>query len=230
MPKSLHRMGLILFVALAPGVPSYALAQGDPNLQCWAPPPSYSERTDWYDAEDRFVGDTSIRSTASLVGRFAGTYRLLVVTSEGGLEKEVAEYNLKLAPPTLAQREKIGRIGAVASGRLQVPLVAVLEYKRAVVGRHTVTDRSHGDLSGEVNFEYWPATGKIGFNVGLALDSGTLFQVTRVNERGLFSGRWEDGSYSAIQIDTPIEPLLEHVRGYFCALPSTQVDSLRQGK
>jgi hypothetical protein len=149
MLKSLHLTGLLMAVALAPGARGHALSQGDPKHQCWAPPPSYSERADWYDAEGRFVRDTNIRSIPSLVLRFAGTYRLLVITSEGGLEKEVAEYNLKLAPPTRAQREKIGQIGAVASGRLQVPLVAVLNYKRAIVGQRGVKDRSGGNLSGE---------------------------------------------------------------------------------
>jgi hypothetical protein len=153
------------------------------------------------------------------VRRFAGTYRLLVVTSEGGLEKEVIEYKLKLAPPTQSQREPSDRIPAVASGRLQVPLVAVLAYERGALGQHTMTARPYRDLSGVVNFEYWPASGKIGFNIGLAIDAGTLFQLTDVQARGAFSGRWQDGGLTAIQVDTPIEPVLEHVRGYFCALP-----------
>jgi hypothetical protein len=219
MPRLLDLTRPLLTVVFGSGVSGYALAQARPDDRCWAPPPSYTERTDWYDAEGRYVQDTTARSTASLVRRFAGTYRLLVVTSEGGLEREVAEYKLKLARPTKAQDEKIRTIGAVASGKLQVPLVGVLEFKRGAVGRRTIRDRSRGDLSGEVNFEYWPATGKIGFNVGLGLDSGTLFQVISVNERGQFSGRWEDGGYVAIEVNTPIEPLLEHMRGYFCALP-----------
>jgi hypothetical protein len=219
MPRLLELTRLVVTVAFGSGLPSYALAQGDANHRCWAPSLPYSERTDWYDAEGRFVQDTNPRSTASLVRRFAGKYRLLVVTSEGGFEKEIVEYNLKLAPPTPSQEVKIRHIPAVASGRLQVPLVAVLEYKRGAVGRRTITDGPKGDLSGEVNFEYWPATGEISFNVGLGMDSGTLFQVTNVNGSGPFSGRWRDGGYSAIQVDTPIEPLLEHVRGYFCALP-----------
>ena len=219
MPTSLEVTRFIVAVALGSGVPRYALAQDDANHGCWAPQPSYSERTDWYDADGRFVNDTKTRSTASLVRQFAGTYRLVVVTSEGSLEKEVTEYKLRLALPTQAQGEKIRQIGAVAAGRLQVPLIAILDYRRGAVGRRTVTDRSRGGLSGEVNFEYWPATGKIGFKVGLAMDSGTLFHVTSVNEHAQFSGRWEDGGYVAIQVSTPIEPLLEHRRGYFCAFP-----------
>ena len=219
VPKSSDVIRLIVAVALGSGVPRCALAQADPNHRCWAPQPSYSERTDWYDADGRFVNDTNTLSTVSFVRKLAGTYRLVVVTSEGTIEKEVAEYKLKLEPPTQAQGDKIRQIGAVAAGRLQVPLIAILEYRRGAVGRRTVTDRSRADLSGEVNLEYWPATGKIGFNVGLAMDSGTLFHVTSVNEHGQFSGRWEDGGYVAIQVSTPIEPLLEHLRGYFCAFP-----------
>jgi hypothetical protein len=191
----------------------------DPNERCWAPEPSYSERTEWYDARGRFINDTNTRSTASLVRRFAGRYRLLIVTTEGGLEREVAEYNLKLAPPSPRTGQKIQQIGAVVAGKLQVPLVAILSYKRGIAGRRAVKAGLQGELSGEWNFEYWPGTGKIGFNVGLGLDSGTLFQVTNVNERGQFSGRWEDGGYSVAEVNTPIAPLLEHVRGYFCALP-----------
>jgi hypothetical protein len=217
MLKSFDVSSLIVAVALGSVVSEYALAQDDPGQRCWAPQPAYSERTDWYGADGRFVNDTNTRSTVSLVQQFAGTYRLVVVTSEGGLEKEVAEYKLKLAPPTQAQGEKIRQIGAVAAGSLQVPLIAILEYRRGAVGRRTVTDRSRADLSGEVNFEYWPATGKIGFRVGLGMDSGALFHVTSVNEHGQFSGRWADGGYVAIQVSTPIEPLLEQRRGYFCA-------------
>jgi hypothetical protein len=199
--------------------PHKMLAQADPDRRCWAPSPPYSERTDWYDAEGQFVHDTGARSIASLVERFAGDYRLLVVTSEGGLEKEIIEYRLRLARPTRPQSEQIARIPAVAIGRLQVPLVAVLEYERGALGQHAMKTRPYRDLSGVVNFEYWPASGKIGFNVGLGFDTGTLFQVTDVRSSGPFSGRWQDGGLTAVQVDTPIEPVLEHVRGYFCALP-----------
>src|SRR3954454_1362905 len=140
MPRLLHPTRLIVAVALGSGMASYALAQADPNQRCWAPSPPYSERTNWYHAEGRFVDDTTVRSTESLVRRFAGTYRLLVVTSEGRPEREVAEYNLTLAPPTRAQDSKIRQIGAVKAGSLQVPLVAVLRYTRAIVGRDSVRD------------------------------------------------------------------------------------------
>ena len=191
--------------ACAAAWPSEASAQADVDRRCWAPAPPYSERTDWYDADGDFVRDTSIRSPTSLSERFGGTYRLLVVTSEGDLEKEVIEYRLTLAAPTRSQQQQIDRIPAVANGRLQVPLVAVLIYERGVRGRETLTGRPHRDLSGEVNFEYWPSWGKLGFNVGLGMDTGTLFQVTDVSAAGAFSGRWQDGGLVAIELATPIE-------------------------
>lgn len=199
--------------------PGDAFGQTAFDRRCWAPRPSHSERTDWYDAEGNFVRDTSVRSVASLARRFAGTYRLLVVTSEGDWEREIIEYRMTLAPPTPTQKVRIARIPAAADGRLQVPLVAVLAYSRGVRGREPVTGRPRGDLSGEVNFEYWPSLGKIGFNVGLGFDTGTLFQVTDVTAAGPFRGRWSDGGYGASELATSIEPVLEQARGYFCALP-----------
>jgi hypothetical protein len=148
-------MSLIAVALLGSALPYDAGAQEGPTQRCWTVSPSYSERTDWYDAEDRFVRDTSTRSSASLVRRFAGTYRLLVVMSEGAWEKEIVEYNLKLAPPTPSQLERIRRIPAATSGRLQVPLVAVIEYRRGAVGQRAMTRRrTYNDVSGEVNFEY----------------------------------------------------------------------------
>jgi hypothetical protein len=219
MRSSVLLVAVIAAAVCGIALPHDAFGQDALERRCWAPRPPYSERTDWYDAEGGFVRDTSIRSVASLVQRFAGTYRLLVVTSEGDWEKEVAEYRMTLAAPTPAQEAQIARIPAVASGRLQVPLVAELVYERGVRGREPLTGRPHRDLSGEVNFEYWPSWGKIGFNVGLGIDTGTLFQVTDVAAAGAFSGRWSDGGLVAIELETSIEPLLEEPRGYFCALP-----------
>src|SRR5690242_2460219 len=111
MPRLRDLTTLIVSVAIAAGVSTSLRAQMDPNERCWAPEPSYSERTEWYDARCRFINDTNTRSTASLVRRFAGRYRLLIVTTEGGLEREVAEYNLKLAPPSPRTGQKIQQIG-----------------------------------------------------------------------------------------------------------------------
>jgi hypothetical protein len=55
--------------------------------------------------------------------------------------------------------------------------------------------------------------------VGLGLDSGTLFDITEVNADGSFAGRWTDGGFSVVKLDTPVGALLEKEQGYFCALP-----------
>src|SRR4051812_48244413 len=70
---------------------------------CRAVSPTLDERTSWYDADGDFIRDTATKSAGALVQRFAGTYTLLVVTSEGSLEKRIAEYALKLEPPDAAQ-------------------------------------------------------------------------------------------------------------------------------
>ena len=218
MRRPLTRI-VVLATTLGAFTEQEALAQAGFDRECLAPAPPYSERTDWYDAEGLFVHDTSARSSSSLADRFAGAYRLIVVTTEGALEKEIVEYRMSLGAPNRSQQEQIDRLPAVASGRLQVPLVAKLDYERGATGQQRMARRPYRDFSGQVNFEYWPNSGKIGFDVGLGIDTGTLFQVTDVSEQGTFRGRWEDGGMVAIQMQTLILPILEHVRGYFCALP-----------
>jgi hypothetical protein len=73
------------------------------------------------------------------------------------------------------------------------------------------------NIHGPIQLEYWPARGKLGFNIGLGMDTGTLFHITDVEENGAFAGRWSEGGSTSIQFDTPVGPLLEQVRGYFCA-------------
>jgi hypothetical protein len=61
-------------------------------------------------------------------------------------------------------------------------------------------------------------TGKVGFNIGLGIDSGTLFHITDIEADGSFAGRWSDGGMTVIQYDTPLGPVAEGVRGYFCGI------------
>lgn len=196
-----------------------AVAQADPRLMCQAAVASLEERADWYDADGDFIRDTTPQSSAALAQRFAGRYTLLVVTTEGSLEKVLAEYRLELAVPTSAQAEAARRIPAAAAGKLVVPLVAKMEFRRGATGRQRTVGRPSPDIAGKTNFEYWPERGKLGFNVGLGLDTGTLFKITDVEADGGFRGRWTDGGFVVIQLDTPVGPVLEKQGGYFCALP-----------
>lgn len=195
-----------------------ALAQADSGVMCEAPQPFPDERTDWYDAEGDFIRDTTPLSSATLAQKFAGSYRLLVVTSEGSLEKVIAEYKLDLAVPTAAQAEEARRIPAAAAGKLVVPLVATMEFRRGATGRKMTAGRPWPDIAGKSNFEYWPARGKLGFNLGIGIDAGTLFDITDVEADGSFRGRWTDGGLTVMQLDTPVGPVLEKERGYFCGL------------
>ena len=196
-----------------------AVAQGDSG-PCMAPTPRVGERTGWYDADGLYVLDSTPKSSETIVQKFAGTYTLLVVTTEGTLEKVLAEYRLTLAPPSPTQLAEIHQLPAAAEGRLLVPLVGVLHYARGATGSRKTDGAPWPDLTGDANFEYWPNRGKLAFSVGLGIDSGTLFQVTHVEADGGFSGRWTNGGYVAIQVDTPVGAVLEMERGYFCAMPA----------
>jgi hypothetical protein len=198
---------------------SGAAAQTDPDSMCEAARPPYGERTDWYDADGLIILDTVSKSSEAIVHRFAGAYTLLVITTEGSWEKVIAEYHLELAPPSTTEAAQISQIPAAAEGRLIVPLTATMRYRRSVTGRRKTAGPPRPDITGVTNFEYWPERGKLAFNVGLGIDSGTLFQVTEVEADGRFRGRWTDGGYVVIQLDTPVGPVLEHERGYFCAMP-----------
>jgi hypothetical protein len=197
--------------------PGAAQSNGAP--MCRAVSQTSDERTSWFDADRDFIRDTAVQSAGALVKRFAGTYTLLVVTSEGSLEKRIAEYALKLEPPDAAQSDQIRQIPAVTAGRLLVPLMATINYRRGAAGRRKTADRPRPDIASSARFDYWPERGHLGFNVGLGLDSGTLFDITEVNADGSFAGRWTDGGFTVVQLDTPVGPLLEKEQGYFCALP-----------
>jgi hypothetical protein len=186
---------------------------------CRAVSQTSDDRTSWFDADRDFIRDTTAQSAGALVKRFAGTYTLLVVTSEGSLEKRIAEYALKLEPPDSAQSDQVRQIPAVTAGRLLVPLMATINYRRGAIGRRKTADRPWPDIAGSARFDYWPGRGHLGFNVGLGLDSGTLFDITEVNADGSFAGRWTDGGFTVVQLDTPVGPILEKEQGYFCALP-----------
>lgn len=197
--------------------PVAAQSHGAP--MCRAVAHTSDERTSWYDADGDFIRDTTARSPGALVQRFAGSYTLLVVTSEGSLEKRIAEYALKLERPDAAQADQIRQIPAVTAGRLLVPLMATIDYRRGAVGRRKTADPPRPDITGSARFDYWPERGHLGFNVDLALDAGTLFDITEVNADGSFAGRWADGGLTVVQLDTPVGPMLEKEQGYFCALP-----------
>jgi hypothetical protein len=218
------RLSFSLASALAAGLWGAALqtpgaAQTNGAPMCRAVSQTSDERTSWFDADRDFIRDTAVQSAGALVKRFAGTYTLLVVTSEGSLEKRIAEYALKLEPPDPTQSDQIRQIPAVTAGRLLVPLMATINYRRGAIGRRKTADRPWPDIAGSTRFDYWPDRGHLGFNVGLGLDSGTLFDITEVNADGSFAGRWTDGGFTVVQLDTPVGPLLEKEQGYFCALP-----------
>jgi len=128
------------------------------------------------------------------------------------------EYELRWAAPTESQSRDLRRIGAVESGALTVPLVGTLAHRRSTVGTAVKREPPPWDLSGPIQLEYWPKTGKLGFNIGLGIDTGTLFHITEVEADGRFAGRWRDGSMTVIQFETPLGPVAEAVRGYFCGI------------
>jgi hypothetical protein len=215
--RSLHALALAACGVVVSETP--ALAQAQAASLCMAVRPSLDERTSWYDADGDFVRDTTPQNSTALAQRFAGAYTLLVVTTEGSLEKVLAEYELRLAAPNPEQTDQVRQIPAAAAGKLIVPLIATIEYRRGATGGHRAAGRPRPDITGTTNFEYWPGRGKLGFNVGLGIDTGTLFHITDVEADGSFAGRWTDGGLTVIQLDTPVGPVLEAERGYFCAMP-----------
>ena len=186
--------------------------------RCVTPQPTLSERTDWYDADGDYIRDTTPKNSQYLRDHFRRTYSLLVVRSEGGMEHVMDEYHLRWAEPLDSQDRELRRIPAVESGRMLIPLMGTLAHSRGTVGNDVKRGTPTWDISGPIHLEYWPETGKIGFNIGLGIDTGTLFHITNVEADGSFSGRWTDGSMTVLQFETPLGPVAEHVRGYFCGI------------
>ena len=164
-------------------------AQDTLPWRCVTPQPALSERTDWYDADGDYMRDTTPKSPQDLREHFRRAYSLLVVRSEGGIEHVMDEYDLRWAEPSDTQNRGLRQIPAVASGRVTIPLVGTLAHRRGAIGHEVNRKAPTWDVSGPIQLEYWPATGKLGFNIGLGIDTGTLFHITDVEADGSFSGR-----------------------------------------
>jgi hypothetical protein len=220
MESRLSRRHYLWFALLLFGGiwPHTATAQNALAPRCASPRPALSERTDWYNAEGDYILDTTPQAPKALSEHFRKAYTLLVVRTEGTLEKLVDEYELRWAWPTDSQLRVIQQIGAVGSGALTIPLVGMLVHKRSASGTVVKSKSPRWDISGPIQLEYWPKTGKLGFSIGLNLDAGTLFHITELDADGSFAGRWKDGGMSVIQFDTPLVSVAEAVRGYFCGV------------
>jgi hypothetical protein len=193
-------------------------AQESLPWRCVTPRPPLSERTDWYDADGNYVQDTTPKGPKFLREHFREAYSLLVVRSEGGMEHVMDEYDLRWSEPSDSQSRDLRPLPPIESRRFIIPLAGTLAHRRGVIGREVKRGAPTWDISGPIQLEYWPATGKLGFNIGLGIDTGTLFHITDVEADGSFSGRWSDGSMTVLQFDTPLGPVAEHVRGYFCGI------------
>jgi hypothetical protein len=206
---------LLLFGGISPHAAS---AQNALAPRCASVRPAHSARTDWYNAEGDYIRDTTPQAPKALSEHFRKAYTLLVVRTEGTQEKLVDEYELQWSWPTDSQLQVIQQIGAVEAGALTIPLVGTLVHKRSANGTVVKHKAPRWDISGPIQLEYWPKIGKLGFSIGLNLDAGTLFHITKLDADGSFAGRWTDGGMSVIQFDTPLGPLAEAVRGYFCGV------------
>jgi hypothetical protein len=220
MESRLSRRHYLWFALLLFGGiwPRTASAQNSLAPLCASPRPAPSARTDWYDAEGEYILDTTPQAPKAVSEHFREAYTLLVVRTEGTVEKLVDEYELRWFWPTDSQLRDIQQIGAVGSGALTIPLVGTLVHKRSASGMVVKPKAPRWDISGPVQLEYWPKSGKLGFSIGLNLDAGTLFHITELDADGSFAGHWTDGGMSVIQFDTPLGPLAEAVRGYFCGV------------
>lgn len=214
-----HWFTLLLFGGIWPHTAS---AQNALAPRCVAPRPASSVRTDWYNAEGDYIRDTTPRPPRALSEHFREAYTLLVVRTEGTVEKLIDEYELRWSWPTDSQQRVIQQIGAVESGLLTIPLVGTLVHKRSASGSVVKRKAPRWDISGPIQLQYWPEIGKLGFSIGLNLDAGTLFHITELDADGGFAGRWVDGGGSVIQFETPLGPMAEAVRGYFCGVMLTK--------
>jgi hypothetical protein len=206
----------LVMVVIAGTWPGSVSAQGQWSWRCESVRPALSERTDWYDEDGDYIRDTTPQDAAALSKHFRREYLLLLITTEGRPDKVIDEYELRWAPPTVSQGTRLRRIPAVASGALSVPLVGTLTHRRSATMTAVQTEPPRVNLRGPIRLEYWSARGKLGFNIGLGIDVGTLFHITDVEADGSFAGRWSDGGLTSIQFDTPMGALLEKVRGYLC--------------
>jgi len=192
-------------------------AQEQVPWRCVTPEPALSERTDWYDSDGDYVQDTTPKTVQFLREHLRPAYSLLVIRSEGGMEHVMDEYDLRWSDPDSQRRDR-APAPPVETRRFIIPLSGTLTHRRGAVGQELRPGAPTWDISGPIQLGYWPATGKLGFDIGLGIDTGTFFHITSVGADGSFSGRWTDGSMTVLQFETPLGPVAEHVRGYFCAI------------
>ena len=191
----------------------------EPTPQCVAVDPTpFGLRTRWFDAQENEIYDTTPQTPDALARRFAGTYSLLVVTSEGKPEKLAAEYVIHFSKPRADQLLALDRI-PTAPGTFVVPVEATVDFVRSVVVWRNEVGPWHPEISGPMHLVYSPSEGTLRFNQRMGLDTGTFFLISEVKADGSFAGRWTDGDLLVTGVETRLGDLVEQERGYFCASP-----------
>lgn len=175
----------------------------------------------WPDAAWQSGQDTMSRSADFVVKTLGGSYRMIVVETEGPhLRRWGSEWDLRLeVPPADSVRRwarkyqdranvfplwgsrRLVRLGYLDGDVRPVPPDSVVLPVRMVY------------FGGErLHLEVAP------FDV---MDGGGgIFYLGEVGDSGDFSGRWVDGSIALYITSTPLGLLGEPSRGYFCSFPN----------
>ncbi|SRR6266511_4263291 len=140
------------------------------------------------------------------LGRWAGRYRLTLITTAGTMQRDTLVANITLWVPKSPSGRKPTLVGATDS-TFQFPYGAALA--------HPTWQRDPGRPG--ISLQYDGARGELTLVFGngdlLTTDSGVLFHVFAIDRVGM-SGRWVDGGLGVLLDSTGHS--LGHPQGYFC--------------
>jgi hypothetical protein len=171
----------------------------------------------WPDAAWQSRQDTVSRPASFVARTLSGSYRLIVIKTEGpGLQKFGEEWTLRLEPPPPDSAQRWARM---LRGQTDVfPLWG----SRRLVRSGSLNESLHPpirDSLSAVRLRYYGGE-RLSFEGAPfnMMDGGSgIFHVEEVEESGSFSGRWVEGGLAIYVTPTPLGLLGEPSKGYFCA-------------
>ena len=205
--------------------PIGSLDSGPDTLACIAAPdrPSPGVSRLWPTPKDAATHDTAPRPSSFIAAQLAGRYRLLVVESEGGGAKWLAEWELELVP-TPATLDSFWQARPPNTwGGISFPLVGEMRHMRSgyleAGGRLAPDGWRAPSTPDSIRVGYVPSRDALTVAGAPfdAVDAGTIYTIQAIDQRGGFSGRWTDGSYIIQLVPTPLGTIVEHASGYYCA-------------